>query len=262
MMRLASTRCRAVVARINAGIVGCTIDGDSEGASYRERCGSASPGECRGDAKVATLLLSNGTNVSGDFGKILVEAEDNRHVERAGKGPAKGINCNSHVDPFLLLVTKRVSGAIGQGERFRSKAERATEGRDSFLAHRPQLALPKGIPEGVVAGAGNAGIKPRFLESPVLILADRLGQAQHVKIRIVVPEGALRLVKQVLAINVGYRLREERAGGRGRWSVRSRRCRHKKEPTRALRHVGWVRNLIHLSAQVKHTCTKSLAHLQ
>jgi hypothetical protein len=221
----ASTKGRAVVTGVDAGIVCRAIDRDSSGAANGEWLRDTCPGERRSHAKVARLCLSDGTNLSSDFGKILVQAEDNRDVKDAGKGAAQGVDCDSHVNAFFLLVTKCMSGTIGQGKRLRSITKRTTECHDSFLAHRPQLALPKGIPEGIIARTGNTGVEARFREPPVLHLADGLSQAQRVEIGVVIPEGSLRLVEEVLAVDVGDRPRGRNGCG---GSVRSWRCGHKK----------------------------------
>jgi hypothetical protein len=213
---LASTRSRAIVPFIDAGIVGRTVDRNSDRISDRfwNSAGRIAR-EGRSEFDGTTLFFAKGANVFGHFREVLIQAEEDGGVIVVPVGASECVDSDTHVNAFFLSVTVGVGCAIGQVDGFGAVAKRSGERLHSTLAHCSKFSLPKTIPTRAITRPWDAGVETDLEEIPLGLGADREGKRVDVIIGEVIVEGAFSFMEKILAVNERNGLQWDRHKGGG-----------------------------------------------
>jgi len=149
------------------------------------------------------LLHRNLADFVRNFGQVLVLAEHEGHVIGLLVGKADDINGQAHVHSLFLSDYCRVSCSVGEMDGLEPVSERAGESVNALASELKEFRLPEMIPERVVIGGREAGVKANLDELPTLNLAELRRQRLRVVIGVCVAKSGLGRVEQVLAVNEG-----------------------------------------------------------
>lgn len=137
-----------VVTGIEATVVGGPIDpnpvGPIDAASIV--IGRAD-GKSTGDLDPAVLLHGDGADLVGNFGEVLILAEDQGDIVRVISSGGDDIKGEANVDAFLVADENRGNSTAGESDGLIAILERAGEGPDADAAHLGELGCPEVIPE-------------------------------------------------------------------------------------------------------------------
>src|SRR2546422_10979003 len=79
--------------------------------------------------------------------------------------------------------------------------ERARKDVDFLPPHLGECGGPKMVPEWVINGGRDAGVKTNLDEVPVLLLANGRGQSGDVIVLVIITESVTVAVKEILTVN-------------------------------------------------------------
>src|SRR5712692_4303039 len=130
-----------VVAPVEAGIVGGTVDPDPVGLidpAPIERCWARREGG--GDLDPPSLLARDRPDLLGNLRQVLILAQYERYVVVATECHPDDVKSHADVDTFLLRSLKGVGRAVRQVNGLVPVAEWAREDVDPLSTHDPQLA--------------------------------------------------------------------------------------------------------------------------
>lgn len=172
-----------VIVRVDASVVGlavdcdpiCLIDPSGVAVSRADR-------ECRGQLDPPALLTGNHTDLIGNFGEVLVLAENQRHVVQIAVSQSHHVQRDPDVDPFLLADPDRFRLAVWERDRLIAVTKVPPENADATLAQGREFGSPEVVPDRVVLGVRNPRVEMRPLQLPIPGLADSTGKGQRSKL--------------------------------------------------------------------------------
>src|ERR1700693_4025196 len=209
-------RLRAVIPRIDAGVVRRLVDGTPIGAMDAASIGrTGAVGEGAGDLYPSILKTGDQANERGEFAEILVLAKDQCHVEFVSMGRIQRVERQPHVDSLFLAAKESVLTEAGNLEGLGAVDQRAAANHDPTPTHHCQLIRPEPVPEGVIRDGGNAGVELHALQRPSVSGADGLRQLLDVEIRVRVSESVAGVMEEVLSVNECDRAFDGWFGGHG-----------------------------------------------
>ena len=110
----------------------------------------------------------------GDFGKVLVLAEDKGNIVFLSRGEADEIQRQADIHALFAPNEDGNFGAVRQVDGFIAVAQKAPEHVDALPSHLGELGIPEVVPERIVGYVGDTGVEADLVELPSLTRTDAL----------------------------------------------------------------------------------------
>ena len=158
---------------------------------------------------------------SCDFREILILAEDHGDIELLASSHANDVEAQAQVYALFPRNVEIFRAAIWMSNRFAAVPESARGDVHSGTTHGGQSASPVAVPPWVSFRRRHPGVEARGLTLPAVLAADGITELDGIEVRVVMPEGRLGVMEEVLSI-------DETDGVLGRRLLRHRRYGERK----------------------------------